>query len=183
MRLSSAQVTMLRLGAALCLVAVVPLVLAALLIDSGDPSSADVTVVDDPTSYSLPDAGPLGGSVVVYGVADSPSTPPSDLGCALLSEDGDELSTAKLSDLAVLRAGTPGVTVDGRRLQPLFEVKSYPDGARLACSDATSAEPLAVSRPATFGSAALAVRVVAGAGALLFLVVGVVGLLAFRRRA
>jgi hypothetical protein len=182
MRLSSAQVTMLRLGAALCLVAVVPLTLAALLIDSGAPSGADVTLVDDPASYALPDAGLFGGSVTVYGATDAPSTPPSDLGCVLLSEDGDELSTAKLSELAVVRAGTPAITVDGQRLQPLFEVKSYPDGALLACSDSAGAEPLAVSRPATFGSAALAVRVVAGAGALLFGVVGVVGLLAFRRR-
>jgi hypothetical protein len=182
MRLSGAQVTALRLGAVLCLVAVVPLALVALLVDSGDPSGGDLTTVDDPTSYALPDSGLLGGSVTVYGAAADPGVAPSDLGCTLLSDSGSELSRAKLSELAVVRAGTPAVVVDGARLEPLFEVKDYPDGARLACSDATTVAPLAVSAPSTFGSAALVVRVVAAGGALLFLFVGVVGLLGLRRR-
>lgn len=176
MRLSSAQVTALRIGAVLCLVAVAPLVLVALLVDSGSPSGADARQVADPTSYELPDPGVFGGSVTVYGSADAPAVAPSDLGCVLRDADGSELSRAKLSELAVLRAGTSSIVVDGARLEPLFEVKDYPDGARLACSDATSVAPIAVSTPTTFGSAALLVRVAAGAGALLFLLVGMGGL-------
>jgi hypothetical protein len=182
MRLSSAQVTVLRLGAVLCLLAVVPLLLVALLLDSSGPSAADLTTVDDPTAIDLPTPGVLGGSVVVYGVAEAPSVAPSDLGCVLLDEDGHELSQAKLSELAVLLHDTPAITVDGELLQPLFEVKNYPHDAMIACSDAGSAVPLAVSEPSTFGSAALLVRIAAAGGAVLCLLVGTVGLVAFRHR-
>lgn len=180
MRLSSAQLAVLRLGATLCLVAVVPLALVAILVGSGP--AATVTTVDDPTSFALPDPGLFGGSATVYGHADRPSVSPRDLGCVLLNRKGDEANQAKLSELAVLLGEPSPVTVDGQTLQPLFEVKNYPSGATIECSAAAGAEPLAVSEPSTFGGAALAVRITAAAGALLCLVLGGVGWWVLRPR-
>lgn len=180
MRISAAQRTMLRFGAVMCLVAVLPATLAALLIDS-DTSAAEVRRAADPAAVALPDLGVFGGSVTVYGRTGDAVVAPSDLGCVLVDDTGEELNQAKVSHLSPSLRGTSSVTVDGEELRPLFEVRSYPDGARLACSDPGAAEPLAVSDPNTFGSAALTVRVVAALAAVMFFAVGTVALLALRR--
>jgi hypothetical protein len=180
LRLSPAQVVVLRLGAVLCLVGAVVTTIAAITVDSGSPSSSDVTVVDRPTDVALPDPGLFGSEIVVYGASGDAGVAPSDLGCRLLSEQGTEQSSAKMSELRVL--STPPITVDGDRLDALFTVGGYPSGATLACTDATSVAPLAISAPSTFGRAGLVVRITAGVATFAFLAVGVGGLLLLRRR-
>jgi hypothetical protein len=180
MRLSHAQVVALRLGAVACLVGCVVLVVVALTVDTGDATADEVSVVDDPAAFALPDPGVFGGQVVVYGEADGPGVAPRDLGCRLLSRSGTEQSAARMSQLRVL--GTDPVEVDGQRLEPLFTVGSYPRGSTIECTQAGPG-PYAVSIPSTFGTAGPLVRGVAIAGAVAMLAVGLGGLVVLRRPA
>lgn len=179
MRISPTQALFLRLGAVACLLGAVVMTVAAVTVDSDSPGSEQVTVIDDPTEVALPDPGLFGSELVVYGATDADNgTPPSDLGCRLLTRDGHEQSVAKMSELGAI--STPSVTVEGQQLQALFTVDSYPDGSILECADAQAVAPLALSAPSTFGGAGTMVRAAAVLGAITFLVVGVAGLLLTR---
>jgi len=180
MRLGPTQVLFLRLGAVACLLGAVVTTLVAITVDSGSPTSKQVTVVEDPREIALPDPGLFGSQVVVYGASGDAGVAPSGLGCRLLTRDGREQSAARMSDLKVL--STPAVTLDDQRLDPLFSVGSYPRGSRLACTQAQGVAPVALSEPSTFGTAATAVRLTAALGTPVLLAVGVGGLVVFRRR-
>ncbi|NPC95269.1 hypothetical protein [Nocardioides sp. zg-DK7169] len=181
MRLGPTQVLFLRLGAIACLLGAVVTAFVAITVDSTAPGSEAVSVADDPQEIALPDPGLFGSQVVVYGASGDTGVSPSDLGCRLLTRDGAEQSTARMSALRVL--STPAITVEDQRLDPLFTVGSYPRGSVLACSDAQAVAPMALSRPSTFGTAATMVRVSAVLATPTLLVVGVGGLLVLRRRA
>ena len=180
MRLSRAQSQALRFGAVMALLGAVVLAWVALTVDSGSTSAAEVTVADDPGSIPLPAPGLFGSSVTVYGAVERGQGSPGELGCRLLDDTGHEQSRAKMSELKVL--STDPLTVDGATLQPLFSVRSYPSGSVIECTGTAAAAPIAVSPASTFGSNGLLVRAAAGAGALLFLVVGVAGWFVFRPR-
>jgi hypothetical protein len=180
-RLSPAQALVLRLGAVLLSFAAVVLVVVALSVEPTDPGGGELEAVDDSGSFTLPRLGVFGGETVVYGVAEGPAVPAADLGCRLLSEGGNELSTAKMSHLKVL--GRTSAELAGTRLEPLFAVSSYPSGASLSCADAEDYSPLAVAEPSTFGDNAGLVRATAVGGAVACLLVAVVAwLLGSRRR-
>jgi hypothetical protein len=180
MRISRAQALALRFGAVMLVLAAVVLAVLAITVDSGSVGSDDLTVVDDPTSFDLPDPGLFGSHVVVYGAGRTGGAGPEALGCRLLDRSGHAQSAAKMSELSVL--SDPSVTVDGQDLRPLFAVRSYPSGSVVECSDAATVAPLAVSSGSTFGSAGLLVRAVAGGAAVVCLLLGVVGWFVFRPR-
>ncbi|WP_435743816.1 hypothetical protein [Nocardioides sp. SYSU DS0663] len=180
MRISPAQVLVLRLGAVACLVGAVVAAYLAVTIDSAPPDGGRAVVAADPREVPLPDPGLFGSQVIVYGASGEAGVAPSDLGCRLLSRRGTEQSTAKMSELRVL--STPAITLDGENLDPLFSVDSYPSGSVLACSGAAGIAPLAISAPSTFGTAGLVVRGAAALASLTMLGVGLGGLVALRRR-
>ncbi|MQW76346.1 hypothetical protein GHK92_10700 [Nocardioides sp. dk4132] len=180
MRLGPTQVLFLRLGAIACLLGAVVTAFVAITVDSAPPGSAEVSIADDPREIALPDPGLFGSQVVVYGASGDTGVAPSELGCRLLTRDGAEQSTARMSELRVL--STPAVTVEDRRLDALFSVGSYPRGSVLACSDAQAVAPVALSQPSTFGSAATMVRITAALATPAFLAVGIGGLVLLRRR-
>jgi len=170
MRIRPAQRVALRFGAVMALIGAVVLAGFAVLLD--DSAEEEVRAVSDPSAIALPAPGLFGGSVTVYGAPDSGATP-SSLGCRLLDRSGHEQSRAKMSELAAV--SLDDVTLDGTRLEPLFVVRSYPSGASLECPQATAQHGLAISSGSTFGGNATLVRAVAGAGAVLFLVVALIG--------
>lgn len=180
MRVSPAQRGMLRFGAVMLLLAAVVLAAVAVLADSGDAADDGVTPVADPAEIALPATGLFGGGVVVYGAVEQPGLGAEEFGCRLLSSGGREQSAAKMTYLSVL--GVPPVSVDGERLQPLFEVSSYTDGSVVACDDLGSVAPVAVTAPSTFGGLGGAVRAFAAGAALLCLALGVGGLVLLRSR-
>jgi len=177
MRLSSAQRQTLRAGSVLLMLCGVGLAVFAVLYSPQSAGEGDLTVVDDPTSFELPDPGLFSGEVIVYGGGTGDQSP-QDLGCRLLGRSGDEQSSAKMSELAVLTVDP--VTVDDRRLEPLFAVRSYPQGATISCSQGQSVAPIAISSESTFGRLGPLVRVFAGGLALVCAVVGVTVWFAFR---
>lgn len=172
------RATVLRLGAAVLVLAAVVLAGVALLVD---PSPSNVaTPAEEPTDVALPDLGLFGGRVTVYGAAGpDDATAPLDLDCRLVDADGDELSSAKMSAFATTRAP---VRVAGQELAPLFTVNGYPDGSRVQCPGAASLEPVAVSTASTFGALAGTVRGFAAVLSLVCLAVAALGLLLARRR-
>lgn len=178
MRLEGPFRTAVRFGAVILVVAAVVLALVAALVPS--ESRPALTPVADPASIDLPKPGIFGGEVMLYGRSDQPKVDPDDLGCVLLNRAGREQSSAKLSGLGALQA--EDVELDGQTLQPLFAVRSYPSGARVECSDAESAAPLALGARSTFGSVGPLVRAFAGMMAVLCLVIAAVGFFLTRRR-
>ena len=177
MRLSSAQRQTLRAGSVLLMLCGVGLAVFAALYSPQSTGAGDLTVVDDPTSFELPDPGLFSGEVVVYGRSDGDQSP-QDLGCRLLGRSGEEQSSARMSELAVLTVDP--VTVDGQPLEPLFAVRSYPQGATISCSQGQAVAPIAISDESTFGRLGALVRVFAGGLALVCLVVGTAVWFAFR---
>lgn len=177
MRLSSAQRQTLRAGSILLMLCGVGLAVFAALYSPQSTGAGDLTVVDDPTSFELPDPGLFGGEVIVYGAGTGDQSP-RDLGCRLLGRSGDEQSSAKMSELAVLTVDP--ATVDGRRLEPLFAVRSYPQGATISCSQGGSVAPIAITDESTFGRLGPLVRGFAGGLALVCLVVGLTVWFVFR---
>ena len=162
----------------------VVLVVIAVLVKPTEPGGK-LDAVDDPESITLPRLGLFGGETALYGVADRPGVPASDLGCRLLSADGDELSSAKLSDLRVLLGRRGSSELGGTTVEPLFIISSYPSGAVLACTDADAFAPLALAEPSTFGDNAGLVRATAIGAAVtcaLMAVLAWVLLLGMRRR-
>ncbi len=177
MRLGAAQRVVLRMGAGFILLAGLVATGFAVLVPSGGASGL---VVSDGTSVDLPSPGLFGGASTVYGVTKQAGSSPTDLGCTLLTGGGGEQSVARMSSLAVV--GADPLLKDGQRFIPLFEVRSYPSGSSVTCTDADRVAPLAVSTTSTFGGLGSTVRLFAATVAVACFLVAGVALVVLRTR-
>ena len=181
MKLSPAQRFALRFGALMLLAAGVVMSVLAVIVDADPQADPGLTPVADPSSIALPSPGLFGATVVVYGASDRAGVEPTTLGCRLLSSRGTEQSIAKLS---ALKASTyDAVESEGAQVQPLFTVSGYASGSTVSCDDASSVTPVLVTKPSTFGSNALLVKLAAAGFALICLLLGTLGLVLTRPRA
>ncbi|WP_110240389.1 hypothetical protein [Nocardioides gilvus] len=173
-KLSDFQRKILRAGSLFILLGVPILGVAALSTLPALLSDEKVIrVAEGQSEFELPDRGLFGGSTTVYGSVTTPERPsPAELGCRLLSEDGDEYNSAKLQGLWTLTM--PEITVDGTELSPLFEV-AYESGDRVQCDHLDQVAPVGFTAPNAFGSSSGIVFMMAVSGALTCLVVGGVG--------
>lgn len=160
-----------RVFAVLCLIGV-PMtgVVAAATLSDLLQDEKIIWVAEGESEFEVPDPGAFGSSSTVWGSTDEILVSPDELGCRLLSRDGQELSSVHLSHLSVVT--TPSITVDGIELSPLFEVSSEAKGNRVHCDNLDEVTPIGYSASPSFGSSTAGVFMMSLLSTLTLLVLG-----------
>lgn len=178
--ISETQRKVMRAGALVVLLAApILLVVAASTLPTLLQEDEITWVAEGESEFELADPGLFGSSSTVYGSTTEVLLGPKDLGCRLLSEDGEERGGAQLSELAVVTK--PPITVDGTELSPLFEV-SYAKGDRVQCDDLQRVTPVGYTASSTFGSSTAMVLMASLTGVVTCLALGIGAFFAFGPR-
>lgn len=176
--LTDLQRTFLRLGAVFILLA--GLVSVVIAIRPPGSSRVEPIAVRAGETVELPPAGLFGRSLALYGnVPQDTDIRSAQLGCVMHTDDGGRTNPGYLSYLSI--NSSPAV-VDGRTLQPVMQISRYDTGWTLRCDGPLVSAGQPMYLLSGHQRTRVVVRVVALGMAVVFFVVGAVGLVLLRPR-